>query len=138
MASINLNIAPMQGYTATERAEAISAELLKINMPIDENCASRYVFGWTTHPTTGECVLHAQTDYKIWVHPQNNLTNLIALMPDLPQEVQAGLVQLIQNSETITFGQLLTGEETTYTDEELEAKGFYNNKKQQLTHERGN
>jgi hypothetical protein len=71
-------------------------------------------------------VLHADTSHVIRVHPQNNLTNLIALMPDLPAQVQQGLIQLIQNSETITFGQLLTGEETTYTDEELEAKGFYN------------
>jgi hypothetical protein len=130
MASINLNIDSIAGYTATERAEAISAELFAISRPPQVRHAddvSAYLFGWTTHPTTGECVLHAQTDYKIWVHPQNNLTNLIALMPDLPQEVQQGLIQLIQNSESITFAQLLTGEETTYTDEELEAKGFYNN-----------
>jgi hypothetical protein len=127
---INLNIAPIQGYTATQRAEAISEELFAISRPPqvrNTNDVSRYLFGWTTHPTTGDCVLHADTGYVINVHPQNNLTNLISLMPDLPQQVQAGLVQLIQNSETITFGQLLTGEETTYTDEELEAKGFYNN-----------
>ena len=125
-----INIAPITGYTATERAEAISAELFAISRPPQvrhEADVSIYLFGWTTHPTTGECVLHAQTDYKIWVHPQNNLTNLIALMPDLPQEVQQGLIQLIQNSESITFAQLLTGLETTYTDEELETKGFYNN-----------
>jgi len=130
MSNISLNITPIQGYTATERAEAISAELFAISRPPqvrNTNDVSRYLFGWTTHPTTGECVLHADMSHVIKVHPDNDLTNLIALMPDLPQQVQAGLVQLIQNSETITFGQLLTGEETTYTDEELEAKGFYNN-----------
>jgi hypothetical protein len=126
---INLHIAPIQGYTATERTKAISAELFAISRPPQvrqTQDGTTYLFGWTTHPTTGECVLHADTSYVINVHPQNNLTNLIALMPDLPAQVQQGLIQLIQNSETITFGQLLTGEETTYTDEELEAKGFYN------------
>ena len=129
MPFINLNIAPITGYTATERAEAISAELFALSRPPQVRHAddvSAYLFGLTTHPTTGECVLHADTSHEINVHPQNNLTNLIALMPDLPAEVKQGLIQLIQNSETITFGQLLTGDETTYTDEELEAKGFYN------------
>jgi hypothetical protein len=125
MEFINLNIAPITGYTATERAEAISSELLKISMPIVEQCASRYVFGCLTHPTTGECILQADTEYKIWVHPGNNLTNLIALMPALPQPVKEGLVALIENSQTITFGQLLTGQEDILTDEELTANGWF-------------
>jgi len=128
MPSINLLIAPIQGYTDTERAKAISAELLAISRPPQvrhELDVSRYLFGWSTHPTTGACVLHAQTDYKIWVHPDHDLTNLISLMPDLPEQVQAGLVQLIQNSETITFGQLLTGQETIYTQQQLADDGWF-------------
>jgi len=126
MATINLLIAPIQGYTPTQRAEAISQELNKINMPIAEQCASRYVFGWITHPITGECVLQADTAYTIWVHPDNNLLALIALMPNLPMQVQAGLVALIENSQTITFGQLLTGQEDILTDAQLEADGWFN------------
>jgi len=124
MPYIKLDIPPILGYTATERAQAISKELLRISMPIAEQCASTYLFEWHTHPVTGACVLRADKNYVIWVHPQNNLTNLIALMPDLPEQVQAGLVQLIQNSQTITFGQLLTGTETTYNDDELIDLGF--------------
>jgi hypothetical protein len=60
------------------------------------------------------------------VHPQNNLTNLISLMPNLPLQVQAGLVALIENSQTITFGQLLTGQEDILTDAQLEADGWFN------------
>jgi len=119
----------MQGMTAAQRAEAISAELFAISRPLpvrDEADVSAWLFGWVAHPTEDKAVLQGIDDYVINVHPQNNLTNLIALMPDLPAEVKQGLIQLIQNSETITFGQLLTGDETTYTDEELEAKGFYN------------
>jgi len=129
MSRINLNIAPITGYTPTERALAISRELWAIEWPPvvrQGNEVSTQVFGVTTHPTTGECVLHADTNYEINVLPQNNLTNLIALMPDLPSEVKQGLIQLIQNSASITFGQLLTGQEIIYTDEELETKGFYN------------
>lgn len=128
MAFINLIIAPITGYTATQRAQAISAELFAISRPPQVRSAqdvSAYLFGWLTHPTTGEAILQADTDYVIRVHLQNNLNNLIALMPDLPQQVQAGLVQLIKNSQTITFGQLLTGAETILTEQELHTNGWY-------------
>jgi len=130
MALVNLNIAPIANYTAKQRAYALSEELLRIKKPFaikGENDIAAYLYRVIEHPTEDKAVMVVNPSDVIMVHPQNNLTNLIALMPDLPQQVQAGLVQLIQNSETITFGQLLTGEETTYTDEELEAKGFYNN-----------
>jgi hypothetical protein len=134
MASINLNIAPIQGYTATERAEAISEELFAIGRPPqvrNTNDVSRYLFGWTTHQTTGACVLHADTSYVINVHPQNNLTNLIALMPKLhevPEEhekIVDYLVDLISTSQSITFGQLLTGNETIYTHQQLIDDGWF-------------
>jgi predicted nucleotidyltransferase len=128
MAHINLNISLIQGYTATERAQAISAELFAITRPPNLRNAddvSLYLFGWITRPTTGEAVLQADSDYVINVHPQNNLNNLIALMPDLPQAVKDYLVDLIQNNQTITFGQLLIGNETILTNEQMATDGWF-------------
>ena len=125
---INLNIGAIQGYTATERAQAISAELFAISRPPrvrQPEDVSTYLFGWQTHPTTGECVLIADKDYVIRVHPQNNLNNLIALMPDLPQAVKDGLEALIKNSQSITFGQLLIGNETILTNEQMTFDGWF-------------
>ena len=129
MALVNLLIAPITGYTATERAAALSAELWNICRPLqvrDPAKDTNALFGWVTHPATGECVLQAYTDHVIRVHPDNNLSTLIALMPNLPLQVQAGLVALIENSQTITFGQLLTGQEDILTDAQLEADGWFN------------
>jgi hypothetical protein len=125
MPYIKLDIAPILGYTATERAQAISKELLRISMPVAEQCASTYVFDWLTHPITGACVLLADSSHEIWVHPENDLTNLIALMPALPQQVKEGLEDLIKTSQIITFGQLLTGQETILTDEQMATDGWF-------------
>jgi hypothetical protein len=70
-------------------------------------------------------VLQADTNYTIWVHPDNNLTNLIALMPALPQGVKTYLENLIKTNQTITFGQLLTGDETILTDEQMATDGWF-------------
>lgn len=128
MALVNLEIASITGYTPTERAEAISAELFAISRPPvvrQPDDVSIYRFGWITHPTTGAAILQADGDCEIIVHPDNDLTNLIALMPNLPLQVKQGLENMIKTSTTITFGQLLTGTETTYTEEEMQTNGWY-------------
>jgi len=133
MAQINILTAPMQGYTATERAIAISRELWAIEWPPvvrQGNEISTQVFDVLTHPTTGEAVIKADTAHVIRVHPDNKLTKLIALMPALPQQVKNGLVALIENSQTITFSQLLTGTETILTDEQMATDGWFETPKE--------
>jgi len=123
----NLYIGAITGYTAQERAEAISEELLRINIPfIEQGAASKRAFRVVVHPTTEEAVLKVDTTYQIWVHPDNSLDTLISLMPDLPQAVKNGLVALIQSSQSIVFGQLLTGTETTLTEAQMLADGWFN------------
>ena len=134
MASTNLKILSIPNYSPTERAIALSSELLGISRPPavrSQSDISRYLFGWTTHPITGECVLHVDLDHVIKVHPENNLSNLIALMPKMhedPEQHQVIVDQLsylISNSQSITFGELLTGQEITLTNEELEQGGWF-------------
>jgi len=128
MAKINLYIGAIQGYTSLERAKALSMELWSISRPAivrDEDDGSIYLFPWQQHPITLDCVLRVETNEVIRVHPDNNLSNLIALMPALPQQVKDVLVQLIENSQTITFGQLLTGDETIISEATMVADGWY-------------
>jgi hypothetical protein len=46
-------------------------------------------------------------------------------MPALPQQVKEGLEDLIKTSQIITFGQLLTGQETILTDEQMATDGWF-------------
>lgn len=128
MALVNLDIAAIQGYTPTERAKALSAELAAICLPYSvrqEDDVTQFIFPVITHPTSKSCVLQVDTDKEIVVHPDNNLTNLIALMPALPQGVKTYLENLIKTNQTITFGQLLTGDETILTDEQMATDGWF-------------
>ena len=128
MALVNLVISPMQGYIAAERVEAISAELWAISRPheVRQPEDTAYLFGWITHPQTGVCVLQAYTDYIIKVHPQKDLTNLIALFPDLSQQEKDGLSAYIQNSQSFPFGNIIPSNSATITDEQMEADGWFN------------
>jgi hypothetical protein len=119
---IRVQILPTQGMTAAERAEAISAELFAISRPPQVRAAkdvSRYLFGWVKHPTDDVAVLQAQTDYVIRVHPDNNISGLVALFPDLSEQERDGLTAFIQSSQFFEFGQILPSNSTIISDEEF-------------------
>ena len=117
-----LKILPIPTHNATERAEAISAELFAISRPPVVRApedVSNYLFGWHQNEADNFAVLFAQEDYWISVHPQNNLTNLIALFPDLStQEIQA-LTNFIQNSSAFPFQAILPSNTEILTDYEI-------------------
>ncbi len=127
MALVNLLIQPITGYTPTQMAQAISAELLAIMQPYaerQENFVTQYLFDWRTHPTTGACVLLADTAYKITVHLERDLTALLALFPTLSSHEKAGLTAYIEASQTFFFGAIIPSNSTFLTDAQLEEDGW--------------
>jgi hypothetical protein len=122
----NLYIGTIQGYTAQQRAEAISEELLRISIPIaEQGAASSRVFEVVIHPTTQEAVLIADYDYQIFVHPDNDLTDLIALFPDLSEIEKNGLINYIQGRQLFFFGAIVPSDATLLTNEEMAANGWF-------------
>ncbi len=129
MPLINLPIAPIPGFTAIERAQAISAGLWDVTRPpaVRSHLDTVYMFDWKTHPTTGECVLIADTDYIIPVHPQKNLTNLLTVMPvgeSLSQAEKEAKLVALNVATHLPFGALLPENSTTLTDAQLEEDGW--------------
>ena len=99
-------IQPEAGFTSQERAEKISEELFNISRPPhvkSESDVTKYVFGWVKHPDSDLHALHVILDYEIYVHPENNIDNLVDLFPEVPQAEKDQLRAYIENSSSDVF-----------------------------------
>ena len=122
--------ATIPGMTSAERAEAINAEVWalirpdSIRIPAD---VGRYAYPCITHPTTGQVAIVGDTTEQIYIHPDVNLTNLLALLPEVPQAEKDGLVMFIDANRggTVPFGQLIPSTSTQLTQVEAEAEGWF-------------
>jgi len=82
-------VEPIEGYTSQERAEAISQELFNVGRPPGvrhPDDVSTSVFGTIQHPDTGAHALSVDLAYEIYVHPENDLTQLLLLFPEVTEE----------------------------------------------------
>ncbi|MCH8490026.1 MAG: hypothetical protein LAT81_08875 [Oceanicaulis sp.] len=123
-----IKILPITNYTAADRVKAFSAGLFEISRPKQirsANDVSNYLFGWQLHPTKDEAVLIADPSYIIRVHPQNDLTELLALLPDLLEAEKSSIAAFISQSQSFPFGLILPGI-TEYLSEQ-EYNSIYNN-----------
>ena len=130
MATVILPVeATIPGMTSGERATAINAEvwcLLRpaaLQLPQD----TKYKYGQITHPTTGQVAIVGDTTEEIYINPLVDLTNLLALLPEVPQAEKDGLVMFIEANKggTVPFGQLIPSTSTQLTEVEAEAEGWF-------------
>ena len=127
-----IKVLPQAGLTSEERAIAISRELFRIQRPIDQqNDATLYLFGWVKHPTkdstyadTVNVALQIDTNQVIYVHPDNDLTNLIALFPELSQTEKDGLAAFIESLQMFLFKYIIPSDVTVFTEAEMKAAGW--------------
>ena len=127
-----IKVLPQAGLTSEERAIAISRELFRIQRPIDQqNDATLYLFGWIKHPTkdstyqdTVNAALQIDTNQVIYVHPDNDLTNLIALFPELSQAEKDGLAAFIESQQMFLFKYIIPSDVTVFTEAEMKAAGW--------------
>jgi hypothetical protein len=127
-----IKVLPQAGLTSEERAIAISRELFRIQRPINQqNDATLYLFGWVKHPTkdsnyvdTVNAALQIDTNQVIYVHPDNDLTNLIALFPELSQAERDGLAAFIESQQMFLFKYIIPSDVTVFTDAEMKAAGW--------------
>ena len=127
-----IKVLPQAGLTSEERAIAISRELFRIQRPINQqNDATLYLFGWIKHPTkdsnyvdTVSAALQVDTNQVIYVHPDNDLTNLIALFPELSQAEKDGLAAFIESQQMFLFKYIIPSDVTVFTEAEMKAAGW--------------
>ena len=127
-----IKVLPQAGLTSEERAIAISRELFRIQRPINQqNDATLYLFGWVKHQTkdsnyvdTVNAALQIDTNQIIYVHPDNDLTNLIALFPELSQAERDGLAAFIESQQMFLFKYIIPSDVTVFTEAEMKAAGW--------------
>jgi len=131
MATVYLPVeATIPGMTSKERATAINAEVWSLRRPDsvkDPKDGTRYYYAQITHPTTGQEAIWGDTEEQIYIHPDVDLTELLALLPEVPQEEKDGLVMFIDANRggAVPFGQLIPSTSTQLTEVEAEAEGWF-------------
>jgi len=133
-----IKVIPQAGLTSAQRAQAISYELFAISRPPQvrsEEDVTSYLFGWVKFPDGSDAAylpvvvdaaLEVDENTIIPVHPDNDLTNLIALFPELSQAEKDALSAYIQSQQSFPFVNIVPSETKLFTREEMEAAGWFN------------
>ena len=129
MAVIYLPVEPITGMTSAERADAINAEVWSLRRPDSvkhPDDVTRYYYGVEDHPTLGKTAIVADPDELIKIHPDVDLTNLLALMPEVPQAEKGQLVAYINANRggSVPFSTLVPSSSEQLTEAEADAAGW--------------
>ena len=129
MATVYLPVEPIEGMDSATRAEALDAETWALRRPDSVRSpqdVTRYYYPRITHPDTGQVAIVGDTTEEVRIHPDVDLTNMLALLPEVPQAEKDMLVQFIDANRggTVPFGQLIPSTSTQLTQEEAEALGW--------------
>jgi hypothetical protein len=130
MATVYLPVeATIPGMTSGERAEAIDAEVWCLRRPAALQLPqdTKFYYPRITHPTTGQVAIVGDTTEEVRISPEVDLTELLALLPEVPQAEKDGLVMFIDANKggTVPFGQLIPSTSTQLTQTEAEALGWF-------------
>ena len=129
MATVYLPVEPITGYDSAARAKALNIEVYALRRPASLRSSSDIVFGYyltMTHPTTGQVAIVGDTTEEIYINPLVDLTELLELLPEVPQAEKDGLVMFIDANRggTVAFGQLIPSTSTQLTELEALALGW--------------
>ena len=118
------------GMTSAERAEAIDREVWRLRRPLSvqsPNDVTQFYYPRITHPTTGQVAIVGDTTENVKIHPDVDLTELLALLPEVPQAEKDGLVAFIDANRggTVPFGQLIPSTSEQLTQVEAESAGWF-------------
>jgi hypothetical protein len=133
-----IKVTPQLNLTSEQRAEAISYELWAISRPPqvrNPNDVTSYLFSWVKYadggsdakylPSVVDTALDVDPSYLIIVHPENNLTNLIALFPELSEQERMMLAGFIQSQSAFPFGYIIPQDFGVFSYEEMKADGWF-------------
>ena len=87
MSIVYLPVEPIEGYDSAQRADALDRECWSLYRPDnikDPNDVTRRLFPEVTHPDTEQVAIIGETTEQVYISPEVDLTNLLALLPEVP------------------------------------------------------
>ncbi len=130
MATIYLPVEARDGLTSEERANAINAEVWSLRRPDSVKQAgdvTKYYYGTITHPETGQVAIVGDGEEQIKIHEAVDMTEMIKLMPEVPEAEQQQLVAYIDANRgaTLPFSTFVPSSSPQLTYEEADAAGWF-------------
>ena len=129
MGVVYLPVEPITGYDSKQRSDALDAECWSLYRPDSiksPNDVTRRLFPELEHPTTGQWAIIGETTEQVYISPEVDLTNLIALLPEVPQVEKDMLVAYIEANKGgyVPFENLVPSTSTQLTEAEAVAAGW--------------
>ena len=128
MATVYLPVTERINLTSEERAKGISRELYNLKLPKhlhEPGRTSTMLLATIQHPETGQWACVGDSELSIQVHPQRDVTALVALFPQLTTEERSAMTYYITTSEVVMFQYLMPSDSEVLTQEEAEAAGWF-------------
>lgn len=129
--TIYLPVVPRLGLTSHERGLAISRELFNLSVPkhlhAPDQCSTMLLEVRQNDSDPEQYALVGEDDHVIPVHPERDVTALVALFPQLSEEERSQLTYYIATSSSVVFGNLLPSDSTQLTQQQAEALGWFIN-----------
>ena len=129
MSKVYLPVEPITGYTSQERADALNTEIWNLYRPASikqpfDNTTKLYLE--LEHPTTGQYAIIGETTEQVYISPEVDLTDLIALLPEVPQVEKDALIAYIDANKGgyVPFENLIPSTSTQLTEAEAVAQGW--------------
>ena len=130
MAKVYLLVEPTADMTSEERAKAINAEVWSLRRPDSVKHpadVTKYYYSTITHPLTSQVAIVGDLEEMIRIHPSVDMTNMIALMPEVPQAEKDQLVAYIDANKggSVAFATFIPSSSTQLTEEQAELAGWF-------------
>ena len=129
MATVYLPVEPIEGMDSAERAEALDAQVWCLRRPQSLQSPqdiTKYYYPRITHPDTGQVAIVGDTTEEVYINPAVDLTEMLALLPEVPQAEKDGLVMFVDANKggSVPFGQLIPSTSTQLTEAEAISLGW--------------
>ena len=128
MSLVYLPVEARDGFTSAQRAAKLDAEFWRLQRPLSVQSSgdTKHMYARVIHPTTGQAAILADTSDVLSVHPDTDLTAILAILTEVPQSEKDALSSYINANlgGTVLFSNLIPSTATQLTESEAYAAGW--------------
>ena len=129
MATVYLPVEPMEGYTSNEHAIAIDEQCWNLYRPASiqsPNDITRQLFPISIRPSDDMAAIVGETTEQVYISPEVDLTELLAILPNVTDEEKALLSAYVEANKGgyVPFENLIPPSSVQLTEAEAIAEGW--------------